>query len=196
MPTSVLVNLQSLHFGYPDHTLIAGLSAAISPGVTLVRGGDGRGKTTLLRLLAGELTPTSGQLQINANVFWIDPRTDAFDSLTGVEFFESQRAAFPEFDDAMVSRLVDGLDLASHIHKKLYMLSTGSKRKVYLAAAFASGAAVTLIDMPFAAIDKPSIEFILSLLREAAAGTERAFVVADCEAPAGVQLEGVIDLGD
>ena len=187
--------IQNLNFSYPERGLFADLSASIKPGVNLVRGGDGRGKTTLLRLLAGELKPTSGNLKINANVFWIDPRTDAFDSLTGVEFFESQRAAFPEFDDAMVSRLVDGLDLASHIHKKLYMLSTGSKRKVYLAAAFASGAAVTLIDMPFAAIDKPSIEFVLTLFREAAQGTERVFVVADYEAPNGVRLEGVIDLG-
>ena len=163
MPTSSLLDIQGLHFNYPGRELFTDLSASIKPGITFVRGGDGRGKTTLLRLLAGELQPSSGQLKINTKVFWVDPRTEVFDQLSGTEFFESQRVAFPEFDYALVSELARGLDLASHISKKLYMLSTGSKRKVYIAAAFASGTAVTLIDMPFAAVDKPSIDFMLGL---------------------------------
>ena len=196
MPTSSLLDIQSLRFSYPERELFIDLSASIKPGVTLVQGGDGRGKTTLLRLLAGDLKPSSGQLKINTKVFWVDPRTEAFDQLSGIEFFESQRIVFPEFDYELVSKLVDRLDLASHIDKKLYMLSTGSKRKVYLAAAFASGAAVTLIDMPFAAVDKPSMDFILGLLQDAADSAGRAFVVADYAAPTGVRLAGVIDLGN
>lgn len=196
MPTSSLLDIQSLRFSYPGRELFTDLSASIKPGITFVRGGDGRGKTTLLRLLAGDLKPSSGQLKINTQVFWVDPRTEAFDQLTGDEFFKSQRVTFPEFDYDLVNKLLDGLDLASHISKKLYMLSTGSKRKVYIAAAFASCAAVTLIDMPFAAVDKPSIDFMLKLLRVAADSSGRAFIVADYEAPAGVELAGVIDLGD
>ena len=196
MPRSSLLNIQSLRFSYPERELFIDLSASIKPGVTLVQGGDGRGKTTLLRLLAGDLKPSSGQLKINTKVFWVDPRTEAFDQLSGIEFFESQRIVFPEFDYELVSKLIDRLDLASHIDKKLYMLSTGSKRKVYLAAAFASGAAVTLIDMPFAAVDKPSMDFILGLLQDEADSAGRAFVVADYAAPTGVRLEGVIDLGN
>ena len=196
MPTSSLIEIQRLHFSYPGREVFTDLSAAITPGITFVRGGDGRGKTTLLRLLAGDLKPCSGQLKVNTKVFWVDPRTEAFDQLTGDEFFNSQRVAFPEFDYASVNKLVNGLDLASHISKKLYMLSTGSKRKVYIAAAFASCAAVTLIDMPFAAVDKPSINFILQLLHEVAVKADRAFVIADYEAPAAVELTGVIDLGE
>ena len=196
MPTSALLDIQSLSFSYPDRELFADLYASIKPGVTLVQGGDGRGKTTLLRLLGGDLKPSAGQLKIHTKVFWVDPRTEAFDQLTGNEFFESQRLAFPEFDYTLVNKLVDGLELTGHINKKLYMLSTGSKRKVYIAAAFASGAAVTLIDMPFAAVDKPSINFILELLLEAADKKDRALVVADYEAPAGVGLAGIIYLGD
>ena len=196
MPTPTTLEIQNLNFSYPGRELFTDLSTSIKPGVTFVRGGDGRGKTTLLRLLAGELRPCSGYLDITTPVFWVDPRTEAFDQLTGNEFFQSQRLAFPEFDYALVNKLVDALDLASHINKKLYMLSTGSRRKVYIAAAVASGASVTLIDMPFAAVDKPSINFILELLHEAADKTDRAFVVADYEAPTGVSLAGVIDLGD
>jgi energy-coupling factor transporter ATP-binding protein EcfA2 len=96
----------------------------------------------------------------------------------------------------VLATCVDGLALAPELNKQLFMLSTGSKRKVWLAAAFASGAALTLLDMPFAALDKASIRFVLALLEDAAADPARAFVVADYAAPAGVSLAGVIDLGD
>ncbi len=49
-----------LCFARGAHAVLDRLSFAIGPGLTLVRGGDGRGKTTLLRLMAGELEPGSG----------------------------------------------------------------------------------------------------------------------------------------
>lgn len=82
------------------------------------------------------------------------------------------------------------------MNKQLYMFSAGSKRKVWLAAAFASGAAVTLLDEPFAALDKASIGFVVELLEDAADHPERAWVIADYEAPGDVRLASVIDLGD
>ena len=203
-----MLQIDNLVFSYPKHPVITGLCATIPPGVTFVRGGDGRGKTTLLSLLAGTSKPDSGELQINgislqgqratyrAQVFCVDPRTEEFDQITPTEFFDLQRAVFPTFDFGIIPDLVDGLDLRLHIDKKLYMLSTGSKRKVFLAAAFASGAAVTLMDMPFAAVDKTSSGFIVALLQRASSHRSRVFVFADYEAPAGLTLGGVIDLGD
>ena len=206
-----MLQICNLAFGYPGHPVITGLSAGIPPGVTFVRGGDGRGKTTLLQLLAGNLRPGAGDLLVNgislkdapaayrAQVFCVDPRSTDFDQLTVTEFFESQRAAFPAFDFGQLPHLVEGLDLGLHVHKKLYMLSTGSKRKVFLAAAFASGAVLTLMDMPFAAVDKTSSGFIVALLQrasDAAGNSSRAFVFADYEAPDGLSLANLIDLGD
>ncbi|WP_341920333.1 ATP-binding cassette domain-containing protein [Polaromonas sp. YR568] len=204
----MVLQAEGLRFCYPERELFAGLSVAISPGVTFVHGGDGRGKTTLLRLLAGQLPAAAGSLKINSvslqdqaaayrqQVFWTEPRTEAFDQMTPAHYFDVQRRAYAGFDDGVLATCVDGLALAPELTKQLFMLSTGSKRKVWLAAAFASGAALTLLDMPFAALDKASIGFVLALLEDAAAHPLRAFVVADYAAPAGVPLAGVIDLGD
>ena len=76
------------------------------------------------------------------------------------------------------------------------MLSTGSKRKVWLAAACASGAPLTLLDEPFAALDKTSIRCLLGVLGDAAAQPQRAWVLADYVAPPGVPLAWQLDLGD
>ena len=203
-----ILEVKGLGFSYPERTLFSDWSVALPPGVTLVLGGDGRGKTTLLRLLAGELAANAGELSINGiklktnaqgyrrQVFWIEPRTTAFDQMTPLTFFVLQRSSHAGFDDKVLARCVQGLALAPELNKQLFMLSTGSKRKVFLATAFASGAALTLLDMPFAALDKPSIAYVLSLLNESAAHPTRAFVLADYSAPAGVPLSGTIDLGE
>ncbi len=75
------------------------------------------------------------------------------------------------------------------------MLSTGSKRKVLLAAAIASNAPLTLLDDPLAALDKPSIKMVLQQLCAAAVAKERVYVVAHYEALAGVPLAATLDLG-
>ncbi len=207
-PNKTVLQAQDLHFSYPSNQLFGGLSINITPGITLVQGGDGRGKSTLLRLLAGVLPAQAGQLQINgitlqdqpalyrSHVYWAEPRSEAHDQLAVHGYFASQRRAYAEFDDAVLTDAVTGLDLAPHLHKQLFMLSTGSKRKVWLAAAMASNAAVTLLDEPFAALDAASINYILVWLQANANKTTRAWVIADYAAPERLALSQVIDLGD
>lgn len=199
---------ENLCFHYPQHELFANLSVRIPPGVTLLRGAEDRGKTTLLRLLAGELSAHAGELTVNTirlgdqpmiyrqQVFWTHPQSSAFDQVTSADYFSAMRRLYPKFDDQLLGDLIEGLSLTQHQEKALYMLSAGSKRKVWLAAAFASGAAVTLLDEPFAALDKASIGFVMELLEDAAQHPERAWVIADYEAPAEVPLAAIIDLGE
>jgi ATPase subunit of ABC transporter with duplicated ATPase domains len=108
----------------------------------------------------------------------------------------SLQARHSGFDLARLPALIDGLGLAPHWHKPMYMLSTGSRRKVGLAAAFTAGAALTLLDEPFAALDRPSINFVLGLLQAAARDRVRAWVLADCEAPPSLTLACVLELSD
>ena len=162
----------------------------------------------MIRLLAGDLPAASGALSLKDpnlgdspqayrdRVFWIDPRTEAKDKLSPRAYFETINAKFPGFDAKVLEALMTGLSLDEHVDKSLYMLSTGSKRKVWIAAAIASGAEVMLIDDPFAALDKPSIRFITQLLKEASKLSNRAWVISGYEAPEGVKLAQLIDLGD
>ena len=202
-----VLRADGLGFAHPGQpALFNGLSCNLPAGVTWVGGDESTGKTTLLRLLAGALPAQSGALQVNnvslaaqaqayrSQVFWVDPRTDAFDALTPQAFWDGMQRQYPQLDAARLAALTEAFALAPHLAKSLYMLSTGTKRKVYLAAAFASGAAVTLLDEPFAALDKASIDLVLELLQEASAHASRAWVVADYEAPAGVPLSGRLSL--
>ncbi len=208
LPAVAVLRAERLGFGFAKQAaLFDNFSLSLPPGVTWVGGDESTGKTTLLRLLAGELSANSGNLQINDlslvdkaqayrnQVFWVDPRTQAFDALTPQAYWDGVRKQYPALDGALLAELTEAFALAPHLPKSLYMLSTGSKRKVYLAAAFASGAAVTLLDEPFAALDKTSIDLVLELLGEASAHASRAWVVANYTAPRGVVLAQTITLG-
>ena len=205
-----VLTADGLSFRYrdPKVELFTKLSLILPPGVTLVQGGDGRGKSTLLRLLAGALPADAGALHLNGvslkaqpeayrtQLFWIEPRNTGFDQITPLQYFESLRAVYAGFDAAAAKQLAEGLGLEPHLHKQLFMLSTGSKRKVWLAAAFASGAQLLLLDEPFAALDAPSIAFIKRLLQDSSVHPGRAVVIADYESPEHVVLAGLVDLGD
>ncbi len=195
-------------FSYPGRELFTHWSIGIAAGVTLVRGGDGCGKSTLLRLLAGEQQADAGQFQLNdvrldaqpaayrQQVYWVDPRTDAFEQMTAADYLKSLPRLYPQFDEQALPALIEGLSLGPHMEKFFYMLSTGSKRKVWLAGAFASGAPLALLDEPFAGLDKVSIDFVLAQLTQAAEQGSRAWVLADYQAPREVPLAATIDLGD
>lgn len=210
-PPAAVLQVDGLCFDYPQRPLFTGLTADIPGGVCVVLGADGSGKTTLLRLLAGELAAQAGTLQIKGvslasdardyrqQVFWVDPRTSDHDQITALQFFALQRLRYPGFlpvDSEGLAELVDGLSLLEHLEKPLYMLSTGSKRKVWLAAAFAAGAAVTLLDDPFAALDKPSIAFVLRQLAGVARDPAHSWIVAHYAPLDGVPLAQVIELPD
>ena len=206
LPT--VVQARGLHLRFPQRDLFTDLSLRIPPGITLLRGGESSGKTTLLRILAGVLVPDQGLLEVNGiplleqpdayrqQVFWAEVRSDEFDKMVVADYLQLQQQRHTGFDAHRLAMLVDGFSLGGHLDKPLYMLSTGSKRKVWLAAAFALGAAVTLLDDPLAALDTASVRCVLARLRDCATHPTRAWVVSGYEALPDVPLAAVIDLGD
>ena len=207
MPTrSTVLHVQGLTFTYPDQPALADAwSASIAAGVTLLHGDTGSGKSTLLRVLAGTL-PATGRLTLagvrldtdatgyRRAVFRCDPATDAFDQVTAREATASLCDGDTGFDTSAWQALVEGFALAPHLDKPIYMLSTGSRRKVWLAAALAAGRALTLLDEPTGGLDAASINCLMRALDDLAAQRERAIVIASAERLARVALAGVIEL--
>jgi ABC-type transport system involved in cytochrome c biogenesis ATPase subunit len=210
MTTPSLLQIRQLCFKLPERFLIDHLSADLPAGVTIVRGGDGRGKTTLLRLLAGAEQAHEGNIYWQeqaaelkspawqAQVYYVDPRTEAYDQMSVPAYFDLLRQRFERFDDTILPALIEGLALTPHWDKQLFMLSTGSKRKVYLAGAFAAGAMVTLLDDPFAGLDQSSINFVCRTLNAVTANpaTPQVWLASFYEVPAAITAVALLDLGD
>lgn len=206
-PTTLVLRASGLQAALPAGSDLFHLPAlTITPGITLVRGDEGVGKTTLLRLLAGESPQQVTQAQLaghdlhaapdayRAEVAWLDPSRAAWDCMVVNDLWAQQARNFRRWSADTLEDLTDALDLQAHRHKPLTMLSTGSRRKALLVAALSSGAALTLLDMPFAALDGAASRTLREVLTDCASHPSRAFVLADYAAPTGVPLAQVIDL--
>lgn len=153
----------------------------LPPGLVAVTGEEGAGKTRLLRWLAGEPAAQPAQAQL-ADALWLDLSLPGQDELTPHHVWAALRQRCPRWDLRLQEDLAQALGLQPHLGKKLSMLSTGSRRKVALVGLLASGATVTCLDQPFAALDAASAAVVRDFLAEAAEHATRTWVVADYEA--------------
>ncbi len=206
MADNAVLQVDGLSFAYPECGVFQQWSMALPAGLALVRGDESSGKTTLLRLLAGDLKPQKGKITLQGlgagdapqataqHVFWADPRSGDLDQLTARGWLGSLPARYPLWDAAALAAHVEGFTLHEHLDKPFYALSTGSKRKVLMAGALASGARLTLIDEPVGGLDKPSVAYLARALTQVAAKPVRVVVVAHYEALPGVPWGTVVDL--
>lgn len=206
------LQVHDLCFAYPGRPLWTGWSHSFAPGLHPVCGGDGEGKTTLLRLLAGQLAPQQGQVLLqlsgdhgllspstayDAQVFWIDPRQPSLpppQGLTPAQWLGTLPGRHPCWDAQALQTHVAGWALAPHLNKPFFALSTGTQRKVFMAAALASGAALTLIDEPVAGLDKASVVYLTEALDRLAGDPARVVIVAHYEVLPGVRWRNMVQL--
>jgi ABC-type phosphate/phosphonate transport system ATPase subunit len=146
---------------------------SLPPGLVAVTGDERTGKTTLLRQLGAE-----------PSALWLDLSLPGQDDQTPQQVWDALRPQCPRWDAQLQQDLIEALDLLPHLGKTLFMLSTGSRRKVAVVGLLASGATVTCLDQPFAALDAPSARVIRDFLADMADHETRTWVVADYEADA------------
>jgi ATPase subunit of ABC transporter with duplicated ATPase domains len=196
---ATFLSLQDIGFAHPGAAapVFDRLSAHLPPGVGLVCGDEGTGKTTLLRLLAGQLRPHTGVMRLAGGPLQVA-------QVAGMEALAKERdeqvaqdvlsELVPAPEQHLLEDLVRGLDLGAHLSKPLYQLSTGSRRKVFLAADLARQARLTLLDQPFTALDRPSVEFLRRQFATWAGADQRLLLIADYQPPGGVPLSFTLDL--
>lgn len=180
-----LLQLRNAQLPYRRSTDTPPLNLDILPGLTAITGDEGTGKTTLLKVLAGDLTLTAGTLQ-GADALWLDLRLPEHDALTAEVFWTQWQSRCPRWQADLHNRLCEALGLQAHLGKQLFMLSTGSRRKVALVGLLASGATITCLDQPYDALDLPSVRVVREFLQDMADHSSRAWVVADYVADAAL----------
>jgi len=163
-----LMSVHNLSFGYePDRTLFSDLSFSIGSRDRIgVIGNNGKGKTTLLKVLAGALQPQQGQIKRHPNAvigFFEQTTTVCFDPLRTVE--EEILYSHPDVDLQM-ARSVAGAMLfeGDAALKKIGVLSGGEKSRVALAKLLVTPLNLLLLDEPTNHLDMASSDALLAAL--------------------------------
>lgn len=203
-----ILELHRLHYAYPECVILQSWSRAVLPGATLLQGDAASGKTTLLRLLAGLLEPQSGWVlrpgqptpvtaeELRSQVFWVDPRSQTLNDVPAQQWLLEQAAHWSMWDAAALQQHLEGFDLVPHLDKPFHALSTGMRRKVWMAGALVCGAPLALVDEPLAGLDKASVRYCCDALaiwadQARSAPSARALVVAHHDGLPGVPWRDV-----
>jgi heme exporter protein A len=141
-----------------DRVLFAALSLALAPGEALhVRGANGVGKSSLLRILAGLLPPFAGTVDRAGAVALLDERP-ALDPLLPL----GRALHFWERLDGGAADL-PALGLGGLLDVPVRYLSTGQKKRAALARLLAQRAPIWLLDEPLNGLDTDAVTLVQRL---------------------------------
>lgn len=153
---------------YRDKTAVDAASITLTPGVWGLLGANGAGKTTLMRMIAGILQPTSGQIlcdgvEIKAlggayrEKLGYLPQEFGFYPEFTVQDYLDYMAALKGLSRTDAARQIDALlervSLADVRRKKIVKLSGGMKRRVGIAQALLNDPEILILDEPTAGLD-------------------------------------------
>lgn len=165
--------------------------------LTMLVGPSGCGKTTLLSILSGTLSATSGHITV------MNERLDKFSNNDLVRFrrrnigfiFQqynliqtlsaAENAAIALIADgvawedatAKAGRMLDHLGLSAHKNKMPRQLSGGQQQRVAIARALSHEPALVVCDEPTAALDAEAGQAVMALLDEASQDPKRAVLI-------------------
>ncbi len=179
-----MIRIEKLNFFYEAKKLFDDFCVEIPDNsLVSIKGESGKGKTTLLNILAGFEIPFSGEIyfddiilskenifKIRQEIGWlpqnfnmpIDTVKELFMAPFDLKF---NKKYLP--DDTEIKSLFESLNLQNiDLQKKTDEISGGQKQRVLLASLLATQKPYLLLDEPSSALDNKSVEMLMNLLKK------------------------------
>jgi phospholipid/cholesterol/gamma-HCH transport system ATP-binding protein len=181
-----LVDIKNMSFRRDERVIYDDISLSIPKGkVTAIMGPSGIGKTTLLRLIGGQLKPQSGSIMFKGQDIPKIPRNDLYELRKSMSMLFQSGALFTDMSvyDNIAFPIREHTNLSEHLIEKIVLmkleavglrgarhlnpneLSGGMARRAALARAIALDPELILFDEPFAGQDPISMGVIVRLIR-------------------------------
>jgi phospholipid/cholesterol/gamma-HCH transport system ATP-binding protein len=181
-----LVEIDAVRFGYGRSPVLKGISMSIPRGkIVAIMGGSGCGKTTLLRLVSGQLRPSEGAVRVAGETVHQLDREGLYRLRRRMSMLFQFGALFTDLSvyDNVAFPLREHTDLSEEMVRDLVLLkleavglrgahnlmpselSGGMARRVALARAVVLDPMLVLYDEPFAGLDPISMSVVGSLIR-------------------------------
>ena len=180
-----------------ERTLFTGLDLEVSAGEWLhVRGENGIGKTSLLRLLSGLTKPAAGEIFWNEQLISADP-SEYHRNLLFLGHRDSLKEDLTALENLSIATALDGIavtedEILLALHRfglrgredlPVNCLSAGQKRRVLLARLLLRQAKLWILDEPFNALDVRAVEMLSELILEHIASGGMAIMTSHQEIP-------------
>lgn len=187
----MILSVSNLSKEFKNLKAVNGINLEITPGIWGLLGANGAGKTTFMRMLAGVMKPTTGEIKYNGisinelgakyrNIFGYLPQDFGFYPEFSVKDYLEYMAVLKDVPSekvrAKINDLLDILSLAEVKNKKIVKLSGGMKRRVGIAQALLNDPEILVLDEPTSGLDPGERVRFRNLLTEFA--NDRIIIVS------------------
>lgn len=167
-PSKQMFSAREVSFAYPEHTaLFENLDLAVQSGECVcVVGPNGRGKTTLLKVLAGQLPSASGEISYHPAVvhgFYEQTNINTLNDLSTIE--EEILNCSPDVDRQQARNICGAMLFSGDdALKRISVLSGGEKARVMLGKMLATPVNLLLLDEPSNHLDMESCDALVAAI--------------------------------
>lgn len=186
------IEARSLNKSFGAIPVLRGISLRVEAGRgAAIVGGNGTGKSTLLRIMAGLSAPDSGSAMlfgaassslpapIRRRVGFVSHQCFLYPNLTARENLEFYAALYRLADiPALAIAWLDRVGLAAAADLRVAGFSRGMEQRLTLARALMPAPSVILLDEPFAALDADGADRAMRLIKDALARDAAVLVTA------------------
>ena len=164
-----VINLRNVHKGYGAQPIYEGLDFLVRRKERwCVLGANGTGKSTLLKLVAGDTAPDQGVVNIGASVRMGYFAQHSMDLLDGEEtIFESLESSFPQAGQGALRTLAGGFGFSGDdVEKPCRVLSGGEKARLVMAKMLFDPPNLLVLDEPTNHLDMATKEMLVAALAD------------------------------
>lgn len=188
------IELRGIGKKFTGKWILRDLNLKVMEGHRLVvTGKNGRGKSTLLKMLSGHLSPSTGHIQWISNGRPLErdllyrelsmsaPYMDPIEEFTLAELLKFHNAFKPFISGLTLNEVVSLSELSHSLHKPVKYFSSGMKQRVKLTLALLSDSRLIILDEPCANLDAEARTWYAKLVEDF--GANRTIVVASNHNP-------------
>src|SRR5262245_10135131 len=154
----MIIRARGLERRFGEKTVLHGIDVDLpGGGFLLVTGANGSGKSTLMRLFAGLLAPTGGELEVSArreHVGYVGHEPLVYRELTALENLELYGRLYRVRErKERIGMLLERYGLWDVRHERVSTYSQGMRQRLALCRALLHEPELLLLDEPFAGLD-------------------------------------------
>lgn len=169
---SKILEIQGLKKSYASKNVLKDINLSIDSGkIVGLMGPNASGKSTLIKIVNGLLTPDSGSVLIDglapgtetkSFVSYLPERTYISDWMKVKDIVEYFEDFYEDFDVERAHNMLDDLDIS--LDSKIKNLSKGSKEKVQLILVMSRNAKLYILDEPIGGVDPAARSYVIKTI--------------------------------